>query len=757
VYFNDRDQDLIKTGNRSYEIGLSKINGGLTYITDKATGKQIAIRRPDGCLWAARFNGVPDPVDSCVFSQGGENQFSYIWNAKNHILTLAYTYDPSSARKVNATVTISLSEENWFDLQIKVENQRGYDINSLAFPASLAFYTDETSQALLPILPGIVLEPAFFAQKRAYSTTYPGYPGVFADFLAVSSGRGAIAIYSIGEKERLIPVNLGLDATNCLSAESVCLTHIYKGTIKDENTWLSPRLRMRVSDTWTGFIQAFRTDDGLADVSSLPTRLGSLYDQLVRLPLYKADATQLNLPFEDYASLLEKIPEPGLLHPVGYGPKGFDRSYPDFIPPDERWGSTQDFAEMVKNAQRMGFLVMPYTNPTWWDGDSPTLRSLPDGTVLNDVVALNQQGMQYEECYGCPDNPKYGYVVSPFSSFVKQRLSQLQQQMTQIIPSDLLFEDQIGARPPVYDYNQASPLPDAYMQGWVEHIQTYANARLMTELGFDRLVGFEVGLNGSLLLPERAGTTNTWWGKDTWHIFPFAPMAARDKVLFYQHDLAPETFTHDKATLAWNTSMGYMLSFDLIQSDYGGGAESDFIRVAGAFQKYVLSQYASERITGYANVEKNITQTNFETFSIITNWDADRVYQTDGFGLTPQGVLIRKKDGSLTAGVFVSYNDAALSTGDHYLIEERSENTIIVRQPLGADTMITVKPLAAWQNITPTPGTSQPVPITAAAYDRHGRLLGSAPAVTRSQNGLTFLYNQVLNGQAVAYYLLTQS
>jgi hypothetical protein len=56
---------------------------------------------------------------------------------------------------------------------------------------------------------------------------------------------------------------------------------------------------------------------------------------------------------------------------------------------------------------------MPYTNPKWWDDESPTLRNLPPGTVITDVAVLDNQGVPLYEYYG----PRGGYVVSPYAPF----------------------------------------------------------------------------------------------------------------------------------------------------------------------------------------------------------------------------------------------------------------------------------------------------------------------------------------------------
>ncbi|MFQ5640415.1 MAG: LamG-like jellyroll fold domain-containing protein, partial [bacterium] len=58
--------------------------------------------------------------------------------------------------------------------------------------------------------------------------------------------------------------------------------------------------------------------------------------------------------------------------------------------------------------------------------------------------------------------------------------------------------------------------------------------------------------------------------------------------------------------------------------------------------------------------------------------------------IPPKGSLVTANDGSLTSGIFNTYNGSALSAGDHYLIVERffDDDSIRVWQPLGDDTPI---------------------------------------------------------------------
>lgn len=188
-----------------------------------------------------------------------------------------------------------------------------------------------------------------------------------------------------------------------------------------------------------------------------------------------------------------------------------------------------------------------------------------------------------------------------------------------------------------------------YIQGWLEHTRAYSNTLLMTELAFDRLAETEVGFHGSVLLPERYGYTLDWWGADTWHPYPLAPVMARDKVLFYQHDLAPETFAVDKETLTWNLAFGYMLSYDLVESTFGGGLESEWLGLVATFQKNVLARYADEAVKDYRKLADGVTQTSFETYTVIANWDEGNEFIAGENTLPPGGVQVSGANGALAA------------------------------------------------------------------------------------------------------------
>ena len=752
IYFDDSQPDVLVLGNPYYEVRFRKSNGAIAAIIDKSNGGNVTLGSRWECLWGASFEGGnPDYVGGCHYTASGPARFSYAWHPETLTLVLTFTPDPAKLHQAEARVEVRPSTEQWFDMQMAITSRWGRVLRDALFPSDLVFSAAAIKEATLPVLPGVSLSPSFFAEKQDFVRQYPGWPGVFADLVYLRTTGGELAIYSLPEPEpaRVRPTYLGFIHDDEYVADSTIYYHTFGIRLEDGGTWVSPWVRFLVGESAFDTALAFREHAGLAQFPSLREKLGATYAQVSRSPLYKADTVQLGRPFAEYADLLDAIPDPGILHPVAYQPGGHDENYPDFLPPETRWGTTADMAAMFRAAQGRGFLVMPYTNPTWWDDESPTLapvlQGMVPGVTITDVAAIEPQGRPITETYG----GHFGYVVSPWAPFVQNRLTQLSHEMTVDLPSDFVFEDQIGARAWRYDYNRFAPDHLAYMDGWLAHTRTYSPTLLMTEMGYDRLAATEVGFHGSVLLPEM--TENL----PDWRPVPWAPLMLRDKVLFYQHDLAPQTFTHNKTVLGWNLAMGYMLSYDLFASEYGGGITGDWLDVVGAFQRLVLSRYADAPVTGFTTIQAGgdtgpiATQTGFGACSALANWDDARPFPMGAYVLPARGALVQCEpgpgiEGGLVAGVFTNYRGQELSPDDHYLIEERGRNGTTVRQLKGADTPLVV----AYPLGVPAGQT-----VNAEARARDGRLLGTAPT-TPAPRGLLFEYHNRVGEQQVDHYWL---
>jgi hypothetical protein len=90
----------------------------------------------------------------------------------------------------------------------------------------------------------------------------------------------------------------------------------------------------------------------------------------------------------------------------------------------------------------------------------------------------------------------------------------------------------------------------------------------MTETGVDVLADKGIGFLGSNYLWDMLGYRGATAGVTTY--YPMATMMLRDKTLFYQHNLASETWTKNKDMLRWNLSLGYGLSNDFFDKEKPG-------------------------------------------------------------------------------------------------------------------------------------------------------------------------------------------
>ena len=394
---------------------------------------------------------------------------------------------------------------------------------------------------------------------------------------------------------------------------------------------------------------------------------------------------------------------------------------------------------MVEAAHARNLLVMPYINPTWWDDESPTLLNLPSYLTIADIAVWDENGQSVYETYGGHG----GYAVSPYVPFVQQRLGQLMDQWRDEVPVDFVFEDQIGARVWRRDFNPAAPSPMAYSDGWLDHVETYADQGLMTEMGWDRLARNIIAFHGSLLTWAREfDYADQHWGAGNWEPYPLALWLLHDKVLFYQHDLSLHTMSEDKGVLTWNLAFGTMLSYNWQWAD-NDPLSNPWLDMVAALQRTVAARYAGRPLSDFTYLKPDVTRTTFGSLSVIANWHPALTYAVDGHRIAPGGYLATTDDESVLAGVFtVFFNGHALSAGEHYLIVERTPHIVTVCQPVGETTILSVDAPADWQ-----PGERLHVWV----LDRAGNRLGET-GYWMDGRRVNFIYRQSWDGQRVGRY-----
>jgi hypothetical protein len=688
-------RNVLRITARGYELTLSRVNGAIVSLVDRAAGARVLVGE-GGCIWGARADGSTDYIGGCSFSRTGAARFSYRWDARTAKLTLRYTASRSAADAISAIAVLSASD-TYFDIRVTVENHLHRVLSSVLVPADLVGASGSVTAGYAPnFLPGIRLGPGFFKGSRGNVLTYPGR-WAFADYLAFDMADGHFALYSANPEPNAIhPVEVGFvrgEPGAFCAARFFCIAHSFDTSVADGETWTSPVMRIRIGDPVEKTLLAYRRDNGIDAYPSVADKLGAQAATYARAPLIKADPHKGLPPLAAWESDLGRLPSPALLHPVRYQRGLFDEVDPDFLPPDPGVGTSADFRSMVDAAHSHGLLVMPYLNVSWWNVNSPTVRQLLTEGGPERFAVLDAAGRPRTEPYP----PFTGYVVSPYTPVVRQRIAALMDQWQVETPTDCYFFDQIGARPWIRDYNPAAPDSLAYSDGWLSLMAPYSRRCLMVEDGWDRLAKSFSGFHGGLLVVQRESAEADYlFGAGNWQPYPLAPMLLHDKVLFYQHDLSERTMTTDPATLTFNVAFGFMLSYTWDATT--DSLASPWLDVVTSYQRALGPYSAGQPLQSYASPAPNVTETGYPNLSVLANWSGSDTYSTSGDGIAATGFLARSRDGAVVAGTFSgTFDGFPLSPGTHDLVVTRTASVVTIHQPLGDETQLAVRLPASWQ------------------------------------------------------------
>lgn len=719
---NKNEQELI-VKHGSYEVAFSKENGAIVYM--KEQGSEQLLSHGNASLWHALLGDS----SSLQSSDAAAGTFSYKWDSKRKELHFDYR-DPLPVQ-----VTISFAEQQRMYMSASLQNNSSEVIKSVRFPNELKIEEGIVQDGMLPMLPGAKLRKQFFAEHNSFADQYPGV--MFAAYSALNTSQGGIAVYDL-QGETTLLTELGFKQ-QIQDPGKTSFVHNYKTWIEPAAEWKSAAVVVELGGNYEQSIMSYRELNGIDSYRSLADKLGDKAEQYYSLPLYKTDISALK--DGSWSALgsnyIDKLNYNGMIHLVGFQRGGHDENYPDFLPPDEKWGGEAAFKSFVTHAQEQGNIVVPYTNMSWWGVSAPTLKQLPDGVTLEELIVNKENGMIMQEDYGAHS----GYVVNTGHPFFYERTAAEHRKLTEEAGFDGVFEDQWGIRNSPYVFNGIKPEgtdpSTAYFAGVRQYFKQLQHPMYMED-GTDVLADDSVGFMGSTYLWDELGyRKNTASYTD---YYPLSGMLLRDKVMLYHHNLAGETMTDDLDMLRWNAAMGYNLSVD-----FYNGVANPWVDAVGVLQKHVLADYVDERVTGFKQVTADVTETAFQSYKVTANWSKEQAYELDEqFALPAGGFHIAAQDGGVRAGQYSKYNGLELDPGEHVLVELRDADEIRMYQPIGSDTSLRIKKQDDWSY------------AAAAAYKADGTKI--AELYVSEQGGYIDVdYVAEIKGQKVGYIALSGS
>ncbi|MGN0852031.1 MAG: hypothetical protein ACI4Q3_01495 [Kiritimatiellia bacterium] len=386
------------------------------------------------------------------------------------------------------------------------------------------------------------------------------YPPLFADFAhcTVLSGQ-SVALYGVQPRPPhepwrnpapFVPGETGVGGDGA----GGWFFHAFAAYAKPGATVRTPRVRIRTGTTLAGaladYAAANTLDVPLKEKVADPDTLG----KLLRAPLLHLAGSAA-----EAKKALANIPAPALYHPSCYLKGGFDKEYPDHLPPNGNFGTMAELVDLFRDARARGHLVSPYTNPTWWCDHPRGPSFLAAGEA---PLAIGLAGGTLRERYAKND----GWTVCFWHPDVQKANRKTVREFTVDAPVDLLFQDQCGARRWQWDFNAAAPSPTAYAEGMVAMNEEDSRVvPLGTEDGWDQVANRQTALCGCSWRVVPTERRPAWCDPfkaaippDAWRIEPVNLRLFHDKVLFYMHDLG--AFVTNERVLSWMLALGYNLS-----------------------------------------------------------------------------------------------------------------------------------------------------------------------------------------------------
>ena len=520
---------------------------------------------------------------------------------------------------LDVTVTAEPAGDGRRDFRISLVNRGVKAVSSCEFPARRRFAPESVKRFVYPGRGNYGLGMAFNAKffrptgdkRRPYLSYRVQYPTLFADFAYLETVEGAtVAVYGLQPRtgiepwENRTPFTPGATGVGG-DAKGGWYDHSFALWAKVGGTWTSPKVRIASGLTLEAALADYAAANGFRRTLADKVKDAATLENLKRAPLVlTGDVTT-----ETLMTLQEALPVPTLVHTTSFLHGGFDKQYPDVLPPNPTFGTQARFREVVDALRARGHVFCPYTNPTWWCDEprGPTFRKWGDG-----ALAIQRDGKWRREAYGYRNKDK-GFVQTYFHPGSHEGNRRTVRQFVEEVPADLLFEDQTGGRDWIWDFNPASPSPTAHSEGMLSMVQEHARSLpIAAEDGWDHLAEYNTALMGCTwrLVPMTPDQMQLPLFKeefpaDTWTIEPVSLRLFHDKCLFYMHNLGLSV-RHPREAV-WMLALGFQMSFRTnvqrflgvdphLNTDRDESALYDYIHL---LQKEVVSRLAGEPLVAF--------------------------------------------------------------------------------------------------------------------------------------------------------------
>ncbi|NUP98387.1 MAG: hypothetical protein HUU35_00890, partial [Armatimonadetes bacterium] len=539
--------------------------------------------------------------------------------------------------------------------------------------------------------------PFYYALVPASFLSYSAsYPPAFADYFHLETSAGRAAVYGVQ------PQTDPWDRDNLFVPGRIACGGDEQGGwcerpfgiyAEPQQQWRAPLVRLAIGRSATEALADYAAANRITrrlDQKMKPDVLRKFKDGV--LVFYTGTAAEKT-------AHLGELPPSSLIHFSDYLRGGFDKQYPDHLPPRPQFGTAAEFREFIDRARAGGHLIMPYTNPTWWcddpkgptferEGTAPLLKTL-DGKVVQERYADNT-----------------GFTITMWHPAVQAANRLTRKQFTEEFPVDIMFQDQCGARTWHYDTNPASPSPAAYADGMISLVdEDAAVVPLSTENGWDRVVNAEAqlcGLSWSMVPTEGGPVWRRPFQEDyrpeLWRVYPLVQVLAHDKCSLLYHDLGQ--FVTNPQVASWTLGLGFGMSYRCSAVSLARPAARQWLYWIDRLQKSICAEYVGAGLRRFEHERRGSTtarqdgviRSAYGPVEVVANLDPNprredgRELAGYGFYATAPGTIAARlqRVGEWDCSPEISFVSEATANGAEAWVYSAARRTVAVElaQPL---------------------------------------------------------------------------
>ncbi len=410
-----------------------------------------------------------------------------------------------------------------------------------------------------------------------------------------------------------------------------------------DGEWTTPKVRLSFGKDLQSSADAFCKANGATKKLSQKADKEFLekFKDCVLLMISVRNLEQVKL-------ITDAMPERNIIHLPCYLLGGFDKQYPDHVPPRPDFSTAEDFKAYIAEIRKNGHLFMPYTNNSWWCDKprGPTFVAAGEAPLSVDI-----NGKHYHERYAKNE----GWTICMWHPDVRAANDKLVKDFTEDYPCDILFQDQTGARASKLDFNPAAPNPNTYSDGFIFTAREDAKKiPLSTEDGWWGIVNEEIQFCGMSfgIFPSHLAPP---WNVFVWDMYPKNTMRLanltgalfHDKVSLSHHDLGTGIFRDKQMALSLGIGFTLMYSPHLhtIKNQY----DLHFIKWMDRLQKSIVSKYIGAKMKSFKHWWQDVNKQGGDGY-IRSQYGNIKIFANMTDAPVAEGDVIVSDDGFIAEG-----------------------------------------------------------------------------------------------------------